>query len=161
MNEAISSVTGLNDIIVLNYGVHYNSEATYLVFLNDLVQQLRSWLRVHPKSNLFWQETAPQHFPTRTGSYDEAGNVSMLVNVTCINQTRDGENWRNDLANPIMRSLGVTIMHTHDYAIGQGALHVGNAMRADTNISDCTHWCTGSIPNLWAKILYNMLASKF
>lgn len=128
-----------NDIVVINYGIFYNSRSEYEAMLQNLSQSLQLVLG-HPSSPfIFFRHSTPQHFDTVDGFDDSSRNRSSYE---CVNSSSFEKDWRNTLAEDIIRPLTKQYpsrfgMIPISYGLyGQHDAHAGNG--------DCTHYCSPS-----------------
>ena len=57
------------DIILANFGLHYNAEKQYDEFLKKFVGDVETLKRQRGLPHIFFLETTPQHFDSESGSY--------------------------------------------------------------------------------------------
>ena len=137
---------GQRDRVVANLGLMFGSRPGPL-----LVQAVSSFLaayRALPNESRFtmsWRETAPQHFPTKSGFYS---NASLM---TC---TRGAvEDGFNALTNPLVTPLGLDtlrVWRSADLRFQQHPL--------EHSPNDCTHYCLpGAVLGNWALAIVRRL----
>jgi len=144
------------DTVVLNFGLHMFSS-------KQLEETLKKFL-IPSNATVIWRETSLQHFLTSDGAWPISGR-SQLDKTNCgkIRDRNDiyvGETYRRNLnVTNIFASLGHRCLYTVEYAIDFHFGHINQQSRQDANqnVYDCTHWCLPGMPDLWSKILYNML----
>lgn len=163
-----------SDILVINTGVWVNDAPGYAKFVGMLADYLHLHAATLPV--VVWRDSSSQHFDNPTGDFGcvpEKGcwapqhsypfvcqaiaNVSLdaagAVHAHGPDQeilTRGG--WRNEIANPIMASYSIPVMHTWNQSLELWQFHhhyqAGN---------DCTHSCHPGPYQLWIYDLYKVL----
>lgn len=147
--QLLTSLTA-NDIIVSNFGVHYNSESVENL-INDVSLLLAS-VRKYFRGTFIWREATSQHFPTPSGNF--AKSVEKRSHQGCRSRTDAvPENyklntWRNEIANRIVQDASFS----HLLRIGRLSYNTPPEMHRSK--FDCTHFCNPGVPDDWAQILF-------
>lgn len=141
-------------VFVLNTGAHYFNNTEGYQRDVEALAKIMSDLKAKGKQ-VIWRETSPEHFDSASGLYPPA-DWHKDEAYGCRLRTDAHSNWKNDMANPIIKKAKIPILYVNANARSQWDAHVGNNHRK-TFVLDCQHWCLPSVPDLWTRMLYNML----
>lgn len=146
---------GRDDILIYNFGIHYNSEmdmsaALVDAFLPD-VRQLRDKAEAGEnvahmlKNNFYFLESLPQHFArvdVPNGYFTPMYAASWCDPFSNVTQTKEFD-WRNNLLHTHLTPVGVPIIPIADALYSQYDAHLGMdpILFKDRVIADCTHVC--------------------
>jgi hypothetical protein len=165
--EELSRLVAPEDISSVNFGLHHNAEQ-----LAERLPRLLSRLQASSSigRNLYYKDTVPVHFDTRTGGYPMGTKppfvcralhgLDLLPDGTLELEAGDGPNSarelyekgnkRNLVTLPLIAELNIPVIHSynvtavlHDYHRDNGAGH------------ECSHYCW-PVPGLW---VYSLLTT--
>jgi len=153
-----------NDVVLIQFGSHYNNEEiSYFQalekFKRELLMDTSNFLR-KCGANLFFLESAPQHFPTKTGDFEEY--VRKNPKVGCVMKPDNISDWRNDNLHRLLGKLTdlITIVPIAKALWNQNKQTIGYSRYAanDFGFADCTHYCYPSgIFRYTNQVIYNYL----
>ncbi len=156
-----------HDIVIYNFGIHYNNEDEFKYAIKDLKADFPNLLATFSEDRnnqpqWFFLGTTPQHFDTpKTGYYkQETKDYHKTYCDPFANETETFEaDWRNRMAE---KALVGFHDHLHYIPMARGMysqydVHVGLEPLPYAPI-DCTHWCYPSnIFKYVHMIIYNAL----
>jgi hypothetical protein len=131
-----------NDILVINAGVHYNNPSCY----NECIKSFLAWHSDYDFPCTFWRQTLPQHFPTRSGSYNSPPLMSNNDLKTCVPlatlNVSSSEQMQNDIVDKLMasNSKNITTIKLWRLFSTKWDEHHGWSEEAGKMVLDCTHW---------------------
>ena len=153
---------------VINVGMHHGTRAEHEGAVKRVLAAIAAAAREARGANrsaplVVWRETTPAHFmrlgPDDNGSWklpDDAEQARRCdgKSTYCCRPldaaTAARQNWRNRVANPLLRAAGVPVFATYDALVPQWDAHVNFPRRKDRYQIDCVHFCSpGVLSDLW------------
>ena len=155
---------------VINVGAHHSTPAEHQRTVKRIITAIATAIReAHSAKRsaplVVWRETTPAHFmrlgPDDNGSWkrperDDAEQARRCDGKSkyCCRPldaaTAARQNWRNRVANPLLRAAGVPVFATYDALVPQWDAHVNFPRRKDPFQIDCLHFCSpGVLSELW------------
>jgi len=141
---------GPNDIIIMNFGVHYNNvgrliKSHYEDHLKMFVSDAKTI-----STPLYFMESLPQHFSRSNGDTQNGYFFDPEATKSCApigNGSIDvaaSRDWRNRLAEQYLNDV-VPIIEVASALYSQYDAHVdGDSPLVDFDRADCTHYCAPS-----------------
>ncbi|RYH20751.1 hypothetical protein EON65_22520 [archaeon] len=178
-----------DDVLLVNFGLHYNEPHTLEASLSSLVQELYSLSQGHTVQlpHLLFMQTLPQHFPTSNGYWDnvksphsKACRPDIPGSIDDIIKRMDELDWRNKVADKIISEYNakvksectsatagaracnlIDIIYTARPIYSQFDAHIGFTPFFWFGHADCTHYCQPSaIFDVVHMAMYNALVDK-
>lgn len=151
-----------NDIIIANFGVHYNfgEEQKFLLNLNEFASDLSGLRESSNTPSVFFMQSFPQHFPGvthRNGYYYRAEAAEWCAPIANGDLTYAAEyDWRNNYAHQILGDK-LPIIKIADAMYSQHDAHIGPNLN-DLKIADCMHYCEPSgVFHYIHRMIYNTM----
>ena len=145
------------DILLLNFGVHFDDPVKYKIKLEEFVRGFHSTRDLSISPVLIWRETGPQHFATSSGYYLQEGSreCAPFKNMTWAYES----DWRNRVAEEIFIPLQVPILRVWGPSAHLWDGHIIDQDRLDEpGLKDCTHFCVPSgVLYFWRELLFNTI----
>ena len=156
-----------SDVIVVNVGIWYSVPSQYATDMALFADYYS--VHKHELPFILWRDTAAQHFATATGEFGlrlsipfvcKPLNVTLQDDNTLIPQEKCDAaaaqeivqgGFRNRIANPIISSLGIPVIHTWNLSVPLWEYYHHVAEKGD-----CTHSCHPSGYQVW---LYQLHAA--
>ena len=143
------------DIVLLNFGLHYNDHNQYNNMMKILAHDINTYLNSTQHGYLLYMQTFPQHF--RIGSkkagyytpHEDQGEGSEISGKRCapyhdINIAHRHD-WRNRIADTYLKNTTIPIIRVSEGLYSQFDAHVdGDSTLTPFNRADCTHYCLHS-----------------
>ncbi|CAM9118127.1 unnamed protein product, partial [Phaeothamnion confervicola] len=148
---------GRGDIIVINFGLHYDNPEKLEADVLRLAKEY-SDIPVEDRPFLLWRETSPQHFGS-DGFYTDP--TTKCAPTTGLTDPAHVRHFRVDVPDRIFPSYKVPILRTYKAGSTEWWTHVGKQVdRVDGEAGrhDCTHFCEPSGVILhWRELFFNAL----
>jgi hypothetical protein len=162
--EDVSRGLTKKDIIILNFGLHFNNRNQYTENMKVFTADVRNFSRMRPvdsKPALFFLETSPQHFDPQGSEHHGYFVSKEYLTTNCWYEIIDEElhareyDWRNIVANEYLRkdeeiSSALNVIHIARTLYSQWDAHVAgdskemNLLTSYFELADCTHWLAPS-----------------
>jgi hypothetical protein len=163
LNHYISAgnVTSPEDILVLNFGLHFHTSTTILPYLEELVFEWGELQSPFERPILLWRETSPQHFNSSDEPELPMGyHVSLTKDPFCVPledyNVAYKQDFRNRLANHFVGGANIPVMRIYNVTRSQWDVHMGLHYR--NKFTDCTHSCAESGTLYYYRdLFYNIL----
>lgn len=131
------------DIILVNYGMHYNVEKEYNNVMQNFARDISDAYRTGKlTSHIAFLETTPQHYSNPNGYFSygkEYGNFCVPLQYEQEQVSRD---WRNIVArNALLAHPYVSLVQLAFGLYSQWDAHVAHEPMETPPWLDCTHWC--------------------
>ena len=148
-----------DDIVVVNFGIHYNDEVSYKEDLELFREVILSNFsdKGCSKPHILFMQTSPQHFRSSNG-YFESPEKSTFE---CVPIPSNFSDWRNECLDSIL-SEDVRIIRIAQGLYSEYDTHVGSFQFMPSQYADCTHFCYPSaIFSYIHRVIYNTILQIF
>ena len=147
-----AEVTARSDILVLNWGVHFQPEDEVRARVARLSEFIKRWWPPRPPSHVFWRASyaALKHCPANARPLERPANLSRHKAFNAAEVMAQDRN----IVQPAIRAAGGTVLRVEDMTMmrpdGHRQLHGGRQR-------DCLHFCLPGPTDIWAHIFYDQL----
>ncbi|KAK3244418.1 hypothetical protein CYMTET_45964, partial [Cymbomonas tetramitiformis] len=142
------------DVLVVNYGLHYERDVNYQLLMGSLIHKLDSHVTNHSGRLAIVRETTAQHFYT----FDLSGDYEKRVKLDFDHKTcacvelgnATVHNTRNCALNEVLdQAMAVQLWPVYRMTANRYNLHCGRKVGKQSKQvgCDCSHWCY--IPTFW------------
>ena len=172
-------------IIVANDGLWYTEGDHWTVASDRGLQRANELGRIwqqsksaHPSTCLIWRETGPQHFASRSGTFRTQRaqkSTQWVSNSVCRPHSGTASPW--EPVNQLLENVhGIPVVRVWNHSREHWDKHIANRTKHMqywnkirghnmTTIerranSDCSHWCTPGVVDVWIELIMRTIASK-
>eukprot|EP01040_Poterioochromonas_malhamensis_P009222 gene9222-10010_t len=153
ISEDYEKVLVESDIVVINFGLHYNDPRLYDKEMKEGIPHLVDLIERHNKTVL-WIDSFIPHFPVPDGSYVRYKQLNQSHAICTINT--EINDWRNAIADKHIQPFSNKIKRVliRDIAASRHDTHNGILTHFSASNLDCLHHCMQ--PCFWEAILFRL-----
>lgn len=147
---------GSNDVMILNYGMHFDPTTMEKV-LKNVIEEIVKLQLSQDSPVVVWRETMPAHFNGLVGYTSDPinGNCSGYNDL----ELAYSSDYKNRMADKIFSKAGIPILRVAQNLFSEWYSHFGREFMLPRHHLDCVHYCnpSGALDHI-RDLIFNMLA---